>query len=195
MGSIASTTRRPCCSAGRNGIGGAGITFAIVESSSGAASAAATNAAMTSGVAGRISSPPTTVVDLVQPELEAGRDPEVAAAATDRPEEVGMVLGVDVPELAVGRHDLGGEQVVDREAVLANEEPDAAAERDPADSDRAGVAEPGREAMARRRGRVLARGQTRLGPGRPALGIDLDRPQVAKVEHDPALGGAMAGRL
>jgi hypothetical protein len=33
--------RRPCCSAGRNGIGGAGITLAIAESSSGAASASA----------------------------------------------------------------------------------------------------------------------------------------------------------
>jgi hypothetical protein len=40
-------------------------------------------------------------------------------------------------------HDLGGQQVVDREAVLANEEPDAAAQRDPADADGAGVAEAG----------------------------------------------------
>src|SRR3982751_538313 len=47
-------TRRPRASAGRNGIGGATITFAIVESSSGAASARVVNAAMVSGVAGRI---------------------------------------------------------------------------------------------------------------------------------------------
>ena len=52
----------PCASGGRNGIGGAGITFAMVESSSGAASAAATNAAIDSAVAGRISMPPTIVV-------------------------------------------------------------------------------------------------------------------------------------
>ena len=42
-------------------MGGAGMTLAMVESSSGAASASATNAAMMSGVAGRISIPPTTV--------------------------------------------------------------------------------------------------------------------------------------
>ena len=59
--SVAMITRRPCWSAGRNGRGGAGITLAIVESSFGAASAAATNEAITSGSAGRISVPPKTV--------------------------------------------------------------------------------------------------------------------------------------
>ena len=52
-------TISPWCSAGTNGIGGRGMTLAIVESSSGAASAAATNPAIVSAVAGRISSPPT----------------------------------------------------------------------------------------------------------------------------------------
>jgi len=43
-----------------DGSGGAGATFAIVESSSGASSAAATNAAIVSGDAGSISMPPVT---------------------------------------------------------------------------------------------------------------------------------------
>ena len=144
------TTSLPCCSSGTNGIGGAGMTLAIVESSSGAASASAMKPAIASGVAGRISIPPTIGVDRVEPELEAGRDAEVAAAAADRPEQVRIVLGVDAEELAVGGHDLGGEQVVDREAVLADEVADAAAERDPADPDRAGVAEPDRQAVRAR---------------------------------------------
>ncbi len=55
------TTGLPWCSSGTNGIGGAGITLAIVESSSGAASASATNPSITSGVAGRKSIPPTIV--------------------------------------------------------------------------------------------------------------------------------------
>ena len=50
----------PCCSGGRNGIGGAGITLAIVQSSSGAASAAAMKPEITSGVPGRMSMPPVT---------------------------------------------------------------------------------------------------------------------------------------
>ena len=87
----------------------------------------------------------------MEPEPEPGGDAEVAAPAADRPEEVGMRLVVDLEELAVRGHDLGGEQVVDRHAVLAREEADPAAERDAADADRARVAEAGREAVLARR--------------------------------------------
>ena len=55
------TTSRPWCSGARNGSGGAGMTLAIVESSSGAASASAMKAASTSAEAGRNSIPPTIV--------------------------------------------------------------------------------------------------------------------------------------
>ena len=126
------------------------MTLAIVESSSGAASAAAMNPAIDVGRRRQEQHPADDLVDLVQAEPEPGRDPEVAAAAADRPEQVGLGLGVDATELAVGGHDLGREQVVDGQAVLANQVPDAAAERDPADPDRAGVAEPGREAVRAR---------------------------------------------
>jgi hypothetical protein len=54
-------TSSPWCSAGTNGIGGAGITLAIVDSSSGAAAASATKPSITSGVAGSSSIPPTMV--------------------------------------------------------------------------------------------------------------------------------------
>jgi hypothetical protein len=46
-----------------------------------------------------------------------------------------MRLFVHGQQLAVGGDELGGEQVVDREPVLPDEESDAAAEREPADSD------------------------------------------------------------
>ncbi len=48
----------PCASAGRNGIGGAGITFAIVERSSDAAFAARMKPSIVSTVAGSTSIPP-----------------------------------------------------------------------------------------------------------------------------------------
>ena len=54
-------TSLPWASSGTNGIGGAGITFAIDESSSGAASASAMKPAIVSTVAGSSSMPPTTV--------------------------------------------------------------------------------------------------------------------------------------
>ena len=145
------------------------MMFAIAESSSGAASASVTNPAITAGVAGRISIPPR-IVELVQPVPEPGRDAEVAAAAPDRPEQIRVCLGIDVQQLAVGRDELGGEQVVDREAVLADEEPDAASEREPADPDRGGVAETRRQSVSAGRCGVLAGGQPGLRPGRPCLG-------------------------
>ena len=58
--SCAITTSSPWRSSGTNGIGGAGITLAIVDSPSGAASDSARNELRTSGVAGSRSMPPTT---------------------------------------------------------------------------------------------------------------------------------------
>lgn len=74
----------------------------------------------------------------MQPVLESGGHAEVAAATADGPEQVGLVIGVDVEDPAIGGDDLSGEKVVDVEAVLADEVPDAAPERDAADADGAG---------------------------------------------------------
>ena len=84
------TTSSPVSSSGRNGIGGAGMTLAIVVSSSGAASAAAMNPATDVRRGRQDQHPAHDPVELVQPVLEPGRDAEVAAAATDRPEQVGV---------------------------------------------------------------------------------------------------------
>ena len=86
----------PCTSAGIIGIGGAGITTAISVISFGAASDAAMNASIVSGVAGSANMPAVHRLELVQPEGELGGHAEVAATAADRPEQVGMVVGVDV---------------------------------------------------------------------------------------------------
>ena len=65
----------------------------------------------------------------------------------------GSSLGVDLENAAVGGHDLGAEQVVDRQTVLAHEVADAAAEREPADPDRGRVAEADGETVRLRRRR------------------------------------------
>jgi hypothetical protein len=129
----------------------------------------------------------------MQPVLEPGRHPEVAAAAAQRPKQVRMRLGVDVQQLAVGGHDLGGQQVVDGEAVLADQVANAAAEGDAAEPDRAGVTEPGRQPVGARRGGVLARGQACLCPSGAPFGVDVQRLHGRQVQHDPAVGGAVPG--
>jgi hypothetical protein len=136
--------------------------------------------------------PAEDLAHLVEAELEPRGDAEVPAAAADRPEQVRVVLGIDVQELAVRGHDLGGEQVVDRHAVLADEEADPATERDPGDADGAGVAEARREAVLCGGRRVLARGQAGAGPGGAPVGVDVERLEGGDVEDDPALGAAVA---
>ena len=95
--------------------------------------------------------------DLVQPEEERRDDAEVAAAAADRPEEVGVLVGARAHALAAREHDLRLEQVVDREPALAGQVAEAAAEREAADAG-------GRDDPARRREPVLVRSRASTSP-------------------------------
>ena len=137
--------------------------------------------------------PSDDAVQLVQLELQAGGDPEVAAAAADRPEQVGMGLGVGADRPAVGGDQLGGEQVVDGQAVLADQVADAAAQGDAADAHRGGVTEADGQPVPGRLGGHLPGGQAGLGPGGPLGGVDLQRLELRQVEHDPAVADAVAG--
>ena len=67
--------------------------------------------------------------DREQLELDRGDDREAATAAAQRPEQIGLVLGVGVDELAVGGHELDRAHVVGGQAVLAAEKAHPAPER------------------------------------------------------------------
>jgi hypothetical protein len=105
-----------------------------------------------------------------------------------------MAVGVDLEDAAVGGDDLGGEQVVDGQAVLADQEPDPAAQGQAADAHRGGVAEAGGQPVGADGGGVGAGGQPGLGPGGAALRVEVQRGHLGQVEHDPALGHAVAGQ-
>ena len=77
-------------------------------------------------------------------ELELRDDAEVAAAAAQPPEQVGVVGLARVDEPAVRRDHVGRREVVAREAELPHRPADAAAEREPGDAGR-------RDEAARRR--------------------------------------------
>ena len=68
-------------------------------------------------------------------ELERGHDPEVPAAAAQRPEQLGLVLGVGAHEVAVGGDELDRGHRVGLQAVLAGQPADPAAERVADDAD------------------------------------------------------------
>ena len=100
-------------------------------------------------------------------ELQLGDDPEVALAAAQRPEQLGVADGVDPPDRAVGGDDLGAAHVVGGEPVAAGHRAEPAAE---------GVAD--HADLARRpaqRGQAVRRG-----------GLDHLRPPRAR----PDAGGA-----
>lgn len=61
-------------------------------------------------------------------EFERGGDAEIAAAAANGPEEVGVFVAIGSDKAAVGENHVHGEQVVNGEAVAATEIADAAAE-------------------------------------------------------------------
>ncbi len=84
----------------------------------------------------------------MHPEQERGDDAEVAAAAANRPEQIGVLLGIGGHEPAVGQHDVDLEDVVDGQAAAAGEMAEPAAERQAADA--GGRDDAGRHGIAER---------------------------------------------
>jgi hypothetical protein len=96
----------------------------------------------------------------MQAEDERRHDAEVAAAAAEGPEEVGILVGAGGDALAAGQHDVGRQRVVDRQPVLARQVAVAAAEREAADPG-------GGDDAADRREPVLVRGAIDVAPRAP----------------------------
>ena len=92
-------------------------------------------------------------VHRVHLEQERGDDAEVAAAAANGPEQVGVLLGIGGHEPAVGQHHVHFEDVVDGEAAFAGEMTEPAAQRQPADA--GGRDDAGRHGIAERVRRVI----------------------------------------
>jgi hypothetical protein len=129
----------------------------------------------------------------VEPVAQPRQDTEVAAAASQRPEQIAVPLTVHVQGVSAGGDEFHREQVVDRESVLSNEPADPSAQREPGDTNRMGVAEPGCQPMTRGLHGVLPGGESGLRPGASANRVDVQPTHVAEVEHEPAVGGAMTG--
>jgi hypothetical protein len=111
------------------------MMLAMVDRSSGAASASATEAGDDLGRGGEYERPPDDGVHGVQPVTQSCRDTEVAAATADRPEQIRVRLGIGAADLAVGGDHLRGQHAVDRQPVPADQESHPSAEGDAADTD------------------------------------------------------------
>ena len=143
------------------------------------------------------------VGDRDQVEVQGGDDRVVAAAAAQRPEEVGLVLGVDGHRLAVGGDQLDRPDAVAGEAVAAPEPAEPAAERVAGDADvgrgarqRAEAVRLGRLAQLERRGRRPrpARSAPRRSTSIPRMRSVLIRiVSSSEPERDGPVAGPLAG--
>ena len=132
---------------------------------------------------------------LVQAEQERRDDAEVAAAAADRPVQVGVLVRARADALAVREHELGLEQVVDREPEGARQVPETAAEREPADAGGRDDAAGGRQSVLAGRAVDLAPRAAAADADGARLRVDLDVAQQREVDHDAVVARPQPGAV
>ena len=122
-------------------------------------------------------------------------DAEVAAAATQGPEQIRARVRRHVEDVAVGGHQLDRGQVVGREPVLRHQPAQAAAQRQPGDA--------GRRDRAARDGEPVGRSLAiQLAPQHAALRahgtrarVDVDPLHRRQVDHQRAVDHGAAGNV
>jgi hypothetical protein len=120
--------------------------------------------------------------DRVEGHLQRGHHAD-AAAAPDRPEQVGLAVGVRPYEMAVGGHDLGRGHAVGGEPVTAGQPADPAAEGVAGHAHvRRGARQRGQAVLPGRYRHVLPLG-ARTGPGGTGRGIDIHPPHARCPEQ------------
>ncbi len=125
------------------------------------------------------------VLDRVQRQVQRADDAEVATAAAQPPEQLGVLVRRCAHEPSVGGHELGADEVVAGEAVLALQPARAAAEGEAGDAGGRHAPSGGCQAMRGRRAVELGPGGAAADAGHAALGVDGDVGHVAHVEHEP----------
>ena len=131
----------------------------------------------------------------MQAELELGHHAEVAAAAAQAPEQLGVLALARAHRLPVGGDQVGRDQVVAGQAVLAHQPADAAAEREPGDAGGGDEAAGRGQAEGLGLGVELAPGEAALGPHGARLGVDPDALHRREVDHQAAVAGGVAGHV
>ena len=133
------------------------------------------------------------MADRMEPELELGDDPEVAATAAQAEEEVRMLVGGRTDRVAVGGDDRVRRHVVAGQPELARQPSHAATQRQAADAGVRDVARRGREPVALGRPIEVAQERTALHAPTAPLRIDRHRVHRAEVDHQPAFRHGHAG--
>ena len=128
--------------------------------------------------------PGVDVRDRRQLELERGDDRIAAPAPPQRPEQIGVGVGIDPASFARRGHQLDRVDPVTGEPVAATEPAQPATQRVADDADVGGRARHRAEPVGLRRGADLERQHPGLDPCPPIRGADLDPAHPLCLDHD-----------
>ena len=126
-------------------------------------------------------------------ELERRRDTEVPGAPPHRPEQVRLLVPTRRDDATVRQHELRRSEVVNREAVFAEQPPKSATERQSADAGGRDDAAGAREAVQLRLAVVLRPRNAALRPRGARDRIDVNTFHWRQVDHQPAVDRRAAG--
>jgi hypothetical protein len=129
----------------------------------------------------------------VQLDTHGGDHAEVPATATQRPEQLGVMFGIDGDRRSVGEHHVGRQQIVGGKAESTAQRPVTTAECQAGHAHRAGRPGHGDQTGSLRGGRNVSRGRPARHGGNGGAPIDAHLPHRAQVECQPAVGQRAAG--
>jgi hypothetical protein len=125
--------------------------------------------------------------DRMKAVLERAHDAEVPTTAAEAPEEVRVLILAGHELLALGRHQVDRDQVVDRGAVLSHEPADAAAQGETRDAGVGDDPADRRQAVKLRLAVELSPEHAGLGPGGARRRVDPYPLHVREVDHESAV--------
>src|SRR6516165_9231170 len=129
----------------------------------------------------------------MKPIFERSDDTKVAAAAAQTPEEIGVLVWADGQKFTLGGDEVGGEQVVAAEAVLAHQPAEHATQSEAGNAGRRDDPAGAGQAKGLRLAVVLAPGEASLGPRNALKRIDPDTLHRREVDHQAAVAHRIAG--
>jgi hypothetical protein len=122
------------------------------------------------------------LADCCQPIVKPRNYTEVAAATTDCPEQIRLMLMINNAHSTVSGHYLGGGDIVDGHPIQTTQEANTSTQGETADANAAGVAEANREPVRRERPGDLSGRETGVYPGSPIRNVDIDVVERAEVK-------------
>ena len=131
--------------------------------------------------------------DGMQCEPERADDAEVSAAAPQRPEQVGVVVGRRLHDVAIGGDHLGFHEIVDGEPAFAHEPANAPAEAEASDAGVAHDAARGGQTVCLCLVVDVAPQGAALDDGRARDRVNRDGAHRREVDHDPVVAHCGAG--